>query len=149
MGSAGTHLSHDDLGILERLALALSPSSQVRPAGRTTAAHDALCTDAFDLILLYCRLPNLHHQGASVLQAFKYPFPATLVMLVPWLPRRWRSPPPPPPHWPMSCLADREEVMLDITTAQSCNQSVTNQPRPDATYGGQSHGSSKAECLGE
>jgi hypothetical protein len=99
MGSAGTRLSHDDPGILERLALPLSPGSQVRPAGRTTAAHEALCTDAFDLILLYCRLPNLHHQGAPVLQTFERFYPYGMVIFIQRMCRRSQPPAPSPPHW--------------------------------------------------
>ncbi len=51
MGSAGTRLINDDLGIRETLAPALSPTSQGRPAGGAAAASEALCTHPFDLIL--------------------------------------------------------------------------------------------------
>ncbi len=72
MGSAGTRLIDDDLGIRETLAPALSPTSQGRPAGGAAAASEALCTQPFNLILLNYRLirrpvghPHFRKTGGS------------------------------------------------------------------------------------
>lgn len=81
MISAGNILIvDDDLAVQEAIEAALQSHYTVHTAATASAAIDALCSQAFDLILLDNHLPDV--TGTDFLKLIKRFFPSTLVVLV-------------------------------------------------------------------